>query len=83
VLVTTATTGEGVAALADAVDADRARAREPLAARDRAAHQVRRALAALVTERAERHEAWEATVEAVAERELDPHTAAERLLDGG
>ena len=44
VMLTTATTGDGVAALADAVDAHRSVAREPLAARDRAAHQVRRAL---------------------------------------
>ena len=34
VMLTTATTGEGVAALADAVDVHRAMAREPLAARD-------------------------------------------------
>ena len=40
VLVTTATTGDGVAELTDAVDAHRAVAREPLAARDRAAHQI-------------------------------------------
>lgn len=81
VLVTTATTGEGVPALADAVQAHRATAREPLAARDRAAHQVRRALATLATERAEGRADWEETVRAVAERETDPLTAAERLMD--
>jgi LAO/AO transport system kinase len=82
VMLTTATTGEGVAALADAVDAHRATAREPLAARDRAAHQVRRAIAALATERAGTNHDWEETVRAVAEREVDPLTAAERLMDG-
>jgi LAO/AO transport system kinase len=82
VMLATATTGEGVAALADAVEADRARAREPLAARDRAAHQIRRALSSLVIQRAERHREWDATVESVADRELDPHSAAERLIDG-
>jgi LAO/AO transport system kinase len=82
VLVATATTGDGVPALADAVDAHRDKAREPLAARDRAAHQVRRALAGLVVERAERQSAWDATLESVAKRELDPVTAAERLIDG-
>ena len=45
VLLTTATTGDGVAELADAVDRHRDVAREPIAARDRAEHQVRRALA--------------------------------------
>ncbi len=80
VLVTTATTGEGVAALADAVDAHRQRAREPLAARERAASQVRRALAELSATRAAASPDWEATVAAVAERRLDPLTAAERLL---
>ena len=47
VLVTTATSGDGVAELADEVEAHRAAAREPLAARERAASQVRRALADL------------------------------------
>ena len=82
VMLTTATTGEGVAALADAVDAHRATAREPLAARDRAAHQVRRALATLATERAEESPGWEEAVRAVADREVDPLAAAERLMDG-
>lgn len=79
VLVTTATTGDGVAALTDAVDAHRSIAREPLAARDRAAHQVRRALASLIADRASADQRWAETIEAVARRELDPLTAAERL----
>jgi LAO/AO transport system kinase len=81
VMVTTATTGEGVAALADAIDAHRSQARSPLAARERAANQVRRALADLAARRAASDDTWEATVQAVADRELDPLTAAEHLLD--
>jgi GTPase len=80
VLVTTATTGEGVVELADAIDGHRQVAREPLAARERAANQVRRALADLAARRAEESPAWETAVNAVAERELDPLTAAERLM---
>jgi LAO/AO transport system kinase len=80
VLVTTATTADGVTELADAIDAHRSAAREPLAAWERAASQVRRALAELGATRAAASPAWEATVAAVAERSLDPLTAAERLL---
>ena len=80
VLVTTATAAQGVAELADAIEAHRATAREPIAARDRAAHQIRRALADLAGGLAEADPAWVETVRAVAERELDPLTAAERLL---
>ena len=80
VLLTTATSGDGVAALADAVDGHREQAREPLAAHDRAASQVRRALADLSARRALAAEDWEALVSAVADRRLDPLTAAERLL---
>ena len=80
VLLTTATTAEGVAALADAVDAHREHARSPIAARDRAANQVRRALADLAARRAQDHHQWDPIVQAVADRELDPMTAAERLL---
>ena len=83
VLLTTATTGEGVAALADAVEAHRSQARTPVEARERAANQVRRALADLAAGRAAAAPDWEATLEAVAARELDPVTAAERLLDRG
>ena len=81
VLVTTATTAEGVTALADAIDAHRSEARLPLEARERAASQVRRALADLAARRASESPAWDATVSAVARRELDPLTAAERLLE--
>ncbi|HSJ00060.1 MAG TPA: methylmalonyl Co-A mutase-associated GTPase MeaB, partial [Patescibacteria group bacterium] len=81
VMVTTATTGEGVAALADAIEAHRTHARGPIAARERAASQVRRALAELAARRAAASDDWEATLGAVADRELDPLTAAERLLE--
>jgi LAO/AO transport system kinase len=80
VLMTTATTGEGVAALADAVDAHRSTARTPEAAHTRAAHQLRRALADLAARRAASDPAWERTLDAVAAREVDPLTAAEALL---
>jgi LAO/AO transport system kinase len=83
VLLTTATTGEGVAALADAVEAHRSQARTPVEARERAANQVRRALADLAAGRAAASSGWEATLDAVAARELDPVTAAERLLEQG
>jgi LAO/AO transport system kinase len=79
VFVTTATAGTGVAELVDAIDAHRAEARQPLAARDRAAQQVRRAVAALAVERAQAGPAWEEVVDAVAARDLDPLSAAERL----
>lgn len=82
VLLTTATTGEGVIALTDAIEAHRESARQPIAARQRAEHQVRRSLADLAADRASASDAWEATVQAVADRDLDPMTAAERLLDG-
>ncbi|HUF06603.1 MAG TPA: methylmalonyl Co-A mutase-associated GTPase MeaB [Candidatus Binatia bacterium] len=81
VMVTTATTADGVAALADAIDAHRSAAREPMAARDRAAHQVRRAFADLAARRAESDPSWDETVQAVADRALDPVTAAERLIE--
>lgn len=80
VLTTTATTGEGVVALADAVEAHRQVARRPSAARERAANQVLRALVGLASRRAAEAEGWDAIVEAVAQRQLDPITAAERLL---
>jgi LAO/AO transport system kinase len=79
VLVTSALTGDGVAALADAVEAHRDAARSPELAFERAANQVRRALAALATGRAEAQPVWKETVAAVADRDLDPLTAAERL----
>jgi len=80
VLVTTATTQEGVAAAADAIEAHRSAAREPLHARDRATHQLRRALGELAARRAASSSEWESTVEQVASRQVDPLTAAERLL---
>jgi LAO/AO transport system kinase len=80
VLMTTATTGEGVRALTDAIDAHRSVAREPDQVRERARGQLRRALGDAATRRAASHPDWAATVEAVASRELDPVTAAERLL---
>lgn len=83
VMLTTATTEEGVAALADAIDAHRDRARTPAAARDRAVNQVRRALADVAARRAGEGPDWDTTVQAVADRELDPMTAAERLLGDG
>lgn len=82
VLVAAATTGDGVPALADAVDRHREVARAPIAARGRAEHQVRRGLADLATKRVAATAAWDEVVDAVARRELDPLTAAERLLDG-
>ncbi len=80
VMVTTATTADGVTALADAIEAHRSEARSPLEARERAANQVRRALATLSARRAEASPVWHEILAAVADRELDPLTAAERLL---
>ncbi|MGI8828800.1 MAG: methylmalonyl Co-A mutase-associated GTPase MeaB, partial [Candidatus Limnocylindria bacterium] len=81
VMVTTAVTADGVAALADAIEAHQSVAREPLEARERAANQVRRALADLAAHRALDDPKWEETLVAVAGRELDPLSAAERLMD--
>lgn len=81
VMVTTAVTADGVAALADAIEAHQSVAREPLEARERAANQVRRALAELAARRAADDPSWEEMLRSVADRELDPLTAAERLLD--
>lgn len=84
VLLTTATTGEGVPALIEAIAKHRSTAREPAQARARARNQLRRALADLSIRRATNEKAWDATLQAVADRELDPISAAERLLgDGG
>jgi LAO/AO transport system kinase len=81
IMVTTATSGEGVAALADAIEAHRSAARTPGEATARARNQVRRALADLAVRRASGSAGWDATVQSVAARELDPISAAERLLD--
>jgi len=81
VMVTTAMTAEGVGALTDAIDAHREVARQPIAARGRAEHQVRRALADLAGRRAEASDRWDDVVGAVADRRLDPLTAAGSLLE--
>jgi LAO/AO transport system kinase len=82
VLVTTATTSEGVSGLADAIEQHRATANLPEQARTRARNQLRRALADLALRRASSASAWGRAIQAVADRELDPLTAAELLLDG-
>ena len=82
ILLTTATTGDGIAALADAIEAHRAASRSPEAAAARARNQVARALADVAVRRAASRSAWDATIQAVAARDIDPITAAERLLDG-
>jgi LAO/AO transport system kinase len=80
VLVTSATLGDGIASLADAIDQHRTTARAPEQARQRAYNQVRRALADLAGRHAASHRDFDEVVSAVAARELDPLTAAERLL---
>jgi GTPase len=79
ILLTTATTGDGVPALVDAIEAHRSVARMPELARRRASEQVRRVVASQAIARAQAHAQWEPTIEAVADRHLDPVTAAERL----
>jgi LAO/AO transport system kinase len=81
VLVTTATTGEGLEKLLQAIDSHRAQARSPGQARARARNQVRRALSEAAWRSAEASPEWEAIVQSVAERQLDPITAAEQLLE--
>src|SRR5438105_946729 len=80
ILLTVATAGDGVAALADAIDADRDRARSPEQARIRAQNQVLRAVAEGSRRRAESRPEWDALVEEVTEHRLDPITAADRLI---
>jgi LAO/AO transport system kinase len=80
VLMTTATTGDGVVALANAIDAHRSDARSPARARERATNQIRRALADLAVRNAGNAPAWEDAVEKVAARAIDPMSAAESLL---
>ncbi len=80
ILVTTATTGDGVPALVDAIEGHREAATSPEQARARARNQVLRALAEQSAARAAADPRWEATVQAVADRDLDPITAAESLL---
>jgi LAO/AO transport system kinase len=80
ILLTAATRREGISALVDAVEADRARARSPEQQRIRARNQLVRAFADQAARRAAANGAWDETIDAVAERRLDPITAAERLL---
>lgn len=88
ILRTVATTGEGIAALADAVEAHRAEL-EASGQLERqrwedAHHQVLSQAQAILLERiraATPADALEALVSRVAARELDPHTAAEELAN--
>ena len=80
ILTTTALSGEGVDALADAIDAHRATARRPEQATQRARNQLRRAAAEIGVRAATAHPDWDKLVDAVAERRVDPVSAAERLL---
>ena len=81
IIMTTALSGDGVPALVDEIEAHRRDGQGPEQARERARHQIRRALGEAAARRAEQGPAWQATVDAVASRELDPATAADRLLD--
>ena len=81
VLVTTATTGDGVDKLLHAIESHRSQARLPDQARARARNQVRRALSDAAWRSAAARPDWDATIQAVADRTLDPITAAEQLLD--
>ena len=80
ILTTTALSGEGVDALADAIDAHRATARRPEQATQRARNQLRRAAAEIGVRAATAHPDWDKLVDAVAERRVDPVSAAERLV---
>ena len=62
IMLTTATSGKGVAALVDAIDEHRSAARSPLQATARAQNQLRRALADLSLRRAAHDGAWEDVV---------------------
>ncbi len=87
VLVTTASTGEGVPELLVALDRHRAGAREGVgvtARRARAAAQVRAILAERLGERLRDDRLaplTESLVEEVADHRVDPYTAADRLLE--
>jgi LAO/AO transport system kinase len=80
IMLTTATSGEGVAALADAIEGHKAEARTPEEMRARAARQVRRALADNAAQKAAAHTDWDEVIAAVAEHRLDPISAADRLV---
>ncbi len=86
VLVTTASTGEGVPALLEALDRHRAAGRDGVADAARLAR-AEAQVWAIVSERlrdrfhgAAARPATESTLRAVAEHRLDPYTAADRLL---
>lgn len=81
ILLTTATTGDGVPALVDAIEADRERAHSPEQVRIRARNQLLRAVADGSRRRAEAAADWDSTLAAIVERRLDPITAADRLLE--
>jgi LAO/AO transport system kinase len=86
VLITTATTGEGVPALLAALDRQRDRARDAggAARLARAEHQVWAIVVERLRERLRAPGRWpatEATLAAVARHELDPYGAADRLLE--
>jgi LAO/AO transport system kinase len=81
IIMTTALSGDGVSALVDEIEAHRRDGQGPEQAQERARHQIRRALGEAAARRAEEDPTWPATVEAVASRDLDPTTAADRLLD--
>jgi LAO/AO transport system kinase len=81
VLLTTATTGDGVSALADAIEGHRETANQPEQARTRAANQLRRAIVDVSLRRATGSSGWEKTMQEVADRSTDPMTAAQRLMD--
>ncbi|HEX3219684.1 MAG TPA: methylmalonyl Co-A mutase-associated GTPase MeaB [Candidatus Limnocylindria bacterium] len=80
VLLTTATSGDGVPALADAIEKHRATANRPEQARARARNQLRRAISDLSLREASASSAWDDTIQQLADREVDPMTAAHRLL---
>ncbi len=80
ILMTTALSGEGVPALIDEIEAHRRDGSGSEQARERAAHQIRRALGDLAARRAASNREWESLVDQVVRRDLDPASAAERLL---
>jgi LAO/AO transport system kinase len=79
VLLTSATTGEGVETLREAIEAHR-RQRTPERDLARATELLRRALASRAHDRALHAPGWDDAVAAVAERREDPFAAADRLL---
>ena len=86
IVKTVATTGDGVPALIDAVLKFRDHSRDTQSARRRARYETR--VRELVSERLMRHleqqvlsaGEWEAAIHRVETRELDPYTAADRLV---